>query len=121
MPTYKYLGVLFQEHLQYDQHVTNISKAGGHALGAIMTKNKRDISFGYETYQKLYDVCIVPGISYGVAVWGRMWYSACDEVQLRVQRYFAGLDIRSTKAVIDGDFAWAPVVDNWKMALAFLR
>ena len=53
--TYKYLGVIFSEHLDYEQNAAVLSKAGGRELGAIIAKYKAQGFMSYSTYTKLFD------------------------------------------------------------------
>ena len=67
---YKYLCVIFTEHLNYEKNATILSKAGGKALGSVIAKYKTQGFMGYSTFTKLYEACITPILDYSAYVFG---------------------------------------------------
>ena len=47
--------------------------------------------FGFSTFEKLYESCVVPVLDYGASVWGYKTYTVIDCVQNRAIRYFLGV------------------------------
>ena len=62
--TYKYLGVIFYEKGTFSSNGDNLAKAGGRALGAIISKIHKLKEFGIKTYEKLFNACVVPILDY---------------------------------------------------------
>ena len=54
VPSYKYLGIIFDEHLNFNECVMTLATAGGRALGGIISKFKSLKNVGYHTFKKLY-------------------------------------------------------------------
>ena len=67
---YKYLGVIFNEHLNYDICSKTLAESGGRALGAIWCKFKLMKDVGFKTYSKLYETGVIPVLNYGSSIWG---------------------------------------------------
>ena len=57
---YRYLGVFFLEFLSFEENAEILSKSNGRALGAIVSKLKRNNFMRLSTYTKLYDMCVAP-------------------------------------------------------------
>ena len=79
---YKYLGVIFDEFLTFEQHTQAMAESGGWALGAIIAKYKKLENMGYDTYS------ICPVIIYGSEVWGYIKNSKSDSVQIKGMKVF---------------------------------
>ena len=67
--SYKYLGVIFDENLDYTAHCEAISKGAGRALGGIISKVYKVNYFGFKSYEKLFYNCVVPILDYGSSTW----------------------------------------------------
>ena len=106
--TYKYLGVIFYEKGTFSSNADNLAKAGGRALGAIISKIHKLKEFGIKTYEKLFNACVVPILDYCSSVWGFNDYSSVDAVQNRSIRYFLGVHRFAPKVAINGDIGWLP-------------
>ena len=52
--SYKYLGVIMDEHLEYDQCIITMCNAAKRALGKIIYKGRQLKGLGFETYSKFY-------------------------------------------------------------------
>ena len=50
--TYKYLGVIFNEKCTFLNNAENLAKAGGRALGSIISKIHNLKEFGIKTFEK---------------------------------------------------------------------
>ena len=63
--SYRYLGVIFDEHLDIDKCAKTLSDAAGRALGSIITKFKQFKNIGYKTFTKLYNSGVSSILDYG--------------------------------------------------------
>ena len=68
--TYKYLGIFFYENVCPDENATTLAESAGGALGAVVSKLKRNNFMAFSTYSKLYNSCVVPVIDYASEMWG---------------------------------------------------
>ena len=59
MTTYKYLGVVSDEHFTYTQCAETLSKSAGQALGGTISKY-RNLNLNYDTYIHLFNAYVVP-------------------------------------------------------------
>jgi hypothetical protein len=106
VPVYKYLGIMFSEHLSYDENAITLSQAGGRALGSIIAKYKAQGFMGYSTYTKLFDSCITPILDYAAGVWGFSKYNCIEGIQNRATRIFLGVHKFAPKLGLEGDMGW---------------
>ena len=68
--SYKYLGVIFDDFLDYIKTVTMLAESTGRALGSIYNKNKTNKGFVYSIYTILYESGVVPILDYCSSVLG---------------------------------------------------
>ena len=64
------MGITLNEFLEYQSCATELSEAGGRALGGIISKFKTFKNIGFETFLKLYHTGVVPIIEYASGIWG---------------------------------------------------
>ena len=57
---YKYLGVIFDEYLNFKQCVGTLVDADGRALGGLIYKLKQHKYTNIGIFKKLYETCVVP-------------------------------------------------------------
>ena len=62
--SYKYLGVIFDEFLDYTKTATMLAESAGRALGSIYDEYKINSGFGCSTYAKLYESGVIPILDY---------------------------------------------------------
>ncbi len=67
---YKYLGLLFDEFVTFEEAVKVLTDSAGRALGAILAKFKHVRDIWYKTYTKLYDCEVSPILDYAGEFWG---------------------------------------------------
>ena len=89
--SYKYLGVIFDEFLDYTKTATMLAESAGRALGSIYNKYKINRGFGYSTYTKLYESGVVPILDYCSSVCGYNVLDKIDTIQNRAIRQFLGV------------------------------
>ena len=116
---YKYLGVIFSEHLDYEQNAAVLSKAGGRALGAIIAKYKAQGFMSYSTYTKLFDSCVTPVLDYSSGVWGFSKYNCLEAIQNRAIRIYLGVHKFAPTLALQGDMGWM-LTEN-RQCLSVLR
>ena len=122
---YKYLGIIFDEYLKFDECVKTISISGGRALGGIISKFKSFKNVGYNTFSKLYVAGVVPVLEYAAGVWGYVKGDEIQYIQNRAMRYFLGVHRFCPIAGMQGDMGWAtpklnrflPIVRLWNRLL----
>ena len=112
--TYKYLGVYFDEQLEFKENVTILSQAAGRALGSIINKYKRNNHMGFSTFTKLFESCVQPVMNYSSGVWGYSKFTQTDKVQQLALRVFLGVHKFAPVAVLYGDSGWLkPRYKRW--------
>ncbi len=58
--SYKYLGCILDETLDFSVTVKVLAGAASHALGAIIAKYHKAGRLTYEVYKQLYETCVIP-------------------------------------------------------------
>ena len=64
VPKYKYLGIILDEHLKFEQCAEMLASSAGRALAKMISKFKTYKSLTFNTFTKLYDSCIWPILDY---------------------------------------------------------
>ena len=90
---YKYLGVIFTEHLDFMQMSKVVAQSASRALGLLISKDKYFGGMPYECFTKCYDATVQSVIEYSAAIWGTKPFSSISAVQNRACHYFLGLDL----------------------------
>jgi hypothetical protein len=103
---YKYLGVYFTEHLDFNENADILAESAGRALGSIVSKFKKNNHMAYSTYTKLYEACVVPVMDYSSEIWGFKNYTKPNVIQNRAMRIFLGVHRFAPVAGLEGDMAW---------------
>lgn len=104
--SYKYLGIILDEHLKYDVCVKTLASSGGRALGAIIAKFRSLKGIGYSSFSKMYVAGVQPILEYASGVWGYIKSKEIDYIQNRAFRYFLGVNRFSPIAGMAGDMGW---------------
>ena len=91
--TYKYLGIIMDEYLNFEENARTLSSSGSRALGSIISTYKRMKFMGYNTYYTLFTACILPILNYCSAVWGLKKFDVLEQVQCRAIRAYLGVNI----------------------------
>ena len=111
---YKYLGVIFTEHLDFMQMSKVVAQSASRALGLLISKDKYFGGMPYECFTKCYDATVQSVIEYSAAIWGTKPFSSISAVQNRACRYFLGLGRYAPNAAINGDMGWvSPEHRQW--------
>ena len=111
---YKYLGVTINEYLNYNNTVDVLSKAGGRALGVLISKFKYMKDMGFKTFTTLYDSCVNPIINYASEIWGYKDQQSIDNLQNRAMKFFLGVHRYAPNVGVRGDCGWLkPKFHRW--------
>ena len=100
---YKYLGVIFDEYLEYKENADVLASSGGRALGAVINKFKTVKNIGFQTFTCLYESGVLPILQYCSGVWGGKDFEELDRVQNRAIRYFLGIHSKAPIPGLRGD------------------
>ena len=103
---YKYLGCIFNEHLDFTVTANILADSAGRALGGVISKCIRQNSLMYNTYTKVYHTGIVPIMDYASGVWGYKKYDRPKVIQNRACRAFLGVHKFASNVVVNGDMGW---------------
>ena len=119
--SYKYLGVIFDEHLKYSAQCDATSIGAGRALGGIISKLYNMKEFGFKSYEKLYyNCCVAPILNYGASTWGFKSFKCIDNIQNRIMRYYPGVHIFVPVTALIGDTGWLPsILRQWLTIIRF--
>ena len=104
--TYDYLGVLLDEHLNFDKAVEDLCHSAGRALGTIIGKFKTLQNVGHNTYTTLYNACVRPILEYSSAIWKDKRYTECNKIFNKAIRYFYGLPKNTPTGGLHRDMGW---------------
>ena len=115
--SYKYLGVYFNEFLDFENHCQVLAESGTRALGAVIAKYKNIENMGFETFTKCVETSVYPVLEYGAEVWGYPKESPTDKVQLKAMRIFLGVHKFAPNLALFGDMGWTPSSIRRKMSL----
>ena len=64
VPSYRYLGLDINEHLDFSHSVSLLADAAGRALGSLVAKHRSVQGLPYETFTKVYKSTVVPVMDY---------------------------------------------------------
>jgi hypothetical protein len=106
--SYKYLGLLLNETLDWDKTVKVLAKSASRALGVVIAKSKASGGFDYYTYTHLYDAAVRPILEYGAEIWGHKEYSSLNAVFNHACRSFMGVGRYCPVGASSGDMGWIP-------------
>ena len=104
--SYKYLGVVLCDNMDFNATAETLFNSGGRALGSMISKIHNFKDVGFETYTKLYYSWVVPLTDYCSGVWGFRDFHKGDMVQNRAIRYFLGVHCFTPILAINGDMGW---------------
>ena len=113
----KYLGVFFDEHLDFSKHEKIMAESGSRALGALIAKYKNLQNMGFDTYKKCYDTSIYPILEYGSEVWGYHKGDSIENVHNKAIKVFLGVHRFAANLTVTGDMGWTPPSVKRKIAM----
>jgi hypothetical protein len=103
---YKYLGIILDEHLNFNTTVTVLAGSANRALGSIYTKFNKLKGLGFTTFTTLYNSGVAPILDYCSGIWGYQNFEKIDTVQNRALRFYLGVHKFAPNLAINGDMGW---------------
>jgi len=88
---YKYLGLLFNEHLQWDKAVEAILCKANRALAILNYKVKACGGLHFRSYSMLFNQLVVPVIMSNACIWGHKEYKEVLRIQYNAMRFLLGV------------------------------
>jgi len=111
---YKYLGIYFNEFLNFTSSADVLAESSGRAMGGIIGKFKSIRNLTYDIFLKLFQTGVIPIMDYCAGVWGFNDNNAIDIIQNRAMRYFMGVNKFAPTHVLYGDLGWImPKYRRW--------
>lgn len=111
---YRYLGLVLNEHLDWNLTAKHVAKSAHRALGALIAKSKAYGGLPFRVFKKLYESLVLPVIHYCSSLWGVKEYSCINAVHNKACRYFLGVRKYTANAAVQGDTGLhPPIVDQW--------
>ena len=104
--TYNYLGVHFDENLNFRDCIKARSDAASRAFGGIVSKCKQYSDVGYNTYCHLFDSFVVPVQDYACEIWWNSNINMCDKITERAMRYYLGVHNLTPVPALYGEMGW---------------
>ncbi len=114
---YKYLGIYFDEVLDFTFHAETLAGSGQRALGALVAKYKSYNDMTWNTYKKIYESCILSVLTYGAEIWGYSTETKTVLVQNKAMRIFLGVNKNAANLAIIGNLAWTPQLISKKLCM----
>ena len=103
---YKYLGLIFTEHLDWTTMAKHVADTANRALGLIITKFKACGNMPFDVFTKLYESLVLSVVNYGSSVWGSKTFTCINNVHNRACRFFLGVGRQTPNSAVQGDMGW---------------
>ena len=103
---YRYLGIILDEHLDFNDCTRTLADAAGRALGSVISKFKLLCKVGYQSFPKLFRSGVQPILEYSSGVWGFHRATDVDKIQNRAIRYFLGLHKFAPNIALNSEMGW---------------
>ena len=103
---YKYLGIILDEHLNFNVTASVLASSANRALGSIYTRFNKLKGLGLNTFTTLFNSGIAPILDYCAGIWGSQKHEQIDTVQNRAIRFFLGVHKFAPNLAINGDMGW---------------
>ena len=88
---YKYQGFWFNEYLDLEKSVTEVSKAASRALGVVYMKYLYTGGMSYDVYTKMIETIVEPVLFYCSGIWGTRKFPKVQSVLNKACRYVLGV------------------------------
>ena len=69
-PSYKYLGCVLTDTLDFTETANILAESAGRALGGLLNKAKALNGLTFNVFTKLCDTSVIPVMDYSSGVWG---------------------------------------------------
>ena len=103
---YKYLGIVLDEHLDFNTTASVLAGSAGRALGSINTKFKKLKGLGFKTFTTLFHSGVAPILDYCSSIWGYQKLDQINTIQNRAIRFYLGVHKYAPNLAINGDIGW---------------
>ena len=108
--TYRYLGIILNEYLDYTETANALSESAGRAFSSLIVNLYNKMDLLYSSYTKVYESKLVPIMDYSSSVWGTKCFPKTDTLHNRIIRFYLGVHKCTSNAVIQGDMGWTPPI-----------
>ena len=105
---YRYLGLVLNEHLNWDKSVKCLAQAAGRALGTLVAKSKLMGGFDYHIYTEMFNALVRPILEYSAEILGYRDYQQINNIFHRACRSFLMLPKQTPLRALQGDMGWVP-------------
>ena len=116
--SYKYLGMVFHEHIDYDACVDILTSSASRVLGSVIAKFKTFKDVDFDTFNKLYHSMAVPITDYCSSVCDYGIFTKAASIQNRAICYFLSVHSKAPLAGLQGEVNWITslsISDNTKV------
>ena len=103
---YKYLGILFNEHLHDKPCVDALTGAATRSFGRVVNLFKQLKNTGINSYQLLYESYVPYTLNFGAAVWSFSEQSAPQVLSNRNKQFYLGVHAFTPVAAMGLEFDW---------------
>ena len=100
----KYMGFTLTPICSWKEHVSEMSKRGKAAVGAVLRNDLVKKSKSLKMFKQIFDSKIKPAIHYGAELWGLEAAENLESVQFRNYKRLFGLHQTTHNQLIKGDF-----------------
>ncbi len=100
---YKYLGVIMDEHLDFNILTSTLASSAKRALGSIYTKYRNLKGLRCLTFTKMYHSGVTPILDYASGIWGYKTYEKIDTIQNRAIHLYLGVHAFAPNLAINVD------------------
>lgn len=114
---YKYLGVVFDEHMYFRSNADILSASACRAMGLLRYKLRYIKECRFSTYTNLYASFVCPILDYCSGVWGIKTFDSMEKVHMQALRYFMGVPKHAAHDVLLGDSGWLSCNSRHKLAV----
>ena len=104
--SYKYLGCILSETLDFTVTATTLAESAGRTLGNLINKYRAADGLPFSVYEKLYHSCVVPIMDYCAGIWGFKSYLKCNTVHNRAIHAYLGVHNKTSNLAIRGEVGW---------------
>ncbi len=118
---YKYLGIIFDEHLSPKPVAEVLTQSASRSFGRIVTMFRKLKNMGIKTYETLCTSYVSPILNYGAGVWGFHQMNEPHVLQNRMIRYFLGVHKFAAVPAMQLEMDWLDVRYQHWLEMARLR
>ena len=115
---YTYLGLVLNEHLDYNVTAKAVAASANRALGLVIAKCKILGGVCYDVFVKLYESLVCPIVEYGASIWGTRKYTCINAIQNRACRFFLGVGKYTPNVAVTAEMGLIPIFNKqWKSVI----